>query len=1580
MRGLKGIALAVSTLLIAVLAPLAIDAATATPAWATTYSETAGGVAHTWTNYTNAGGTQGPSIAAYQTVQITCALTGFRVADGNTWWYQIASSPWSNQYYVSADAFYNDGQTGGSLLGTPFVDPAVPNCNNLGGRPETTGGVAHTWTDYTNAGGTQGPSIAAFQTVNITCALTGFRVVDGNTWWYQIASAPWSNQYYVSADAFYNNGQTSGSLLGTPFVDPAVPVCGSTPPPPPPPPPGITEQEGHFGVNTFQNYSNASGLGTRIGAGAYVGVSCKVYAPSIASVSPDGYWYLIASSPWNNQYYAPANTFMNGDPWGGPYSHNTDFSVPDCSGAPKSGAPAITLSQGSFYSFGYWYNISLSGFPANTTVIGECYDSVSPGGFHAFKVSTNGSGAGSTSASCISGDGPQHWVTANGVSSNLVAWGSGGGGGTSHISSPVSGNQGTAPPKSSKSTTCPVTQHPINCATGDFWHTFNDFAIPGRGVPLNFTHTYSSSASGTASRLGFGWTDSYNMSLTTNGTSVTVHEENGVTVTFVSDNNGHFTAPSYVLAALTSNSDGTYTFTRLPTQVHYIFSQFGQLISEVDRNGYATTLGYDSVGHLTSITDSSGRTLSLSYDGNQISQLTDPMGRSESFGYDSAGNLTSFTDANGGTWSFTYDTNHLMLTMTDPRGGGVTNVYDSSDRITSQTDAAGLVTTLSYTGDNSSSTGGTTTMTDPDGNVTVYNYQNLELMSVTHGFGTAQAATTSYTYDPNTLGITAVTDPNGHVTSYTYDAQGNLLTKTDALSHTTTYTYNDFNEPLTATDPLGKTTTYTYDANGNLLTKSGPVGDVTTNTYGDVSHPGDVTSTSDPDGRVTDFTYDTQDDVATKAVQRTNSITDTTQFVYDADGEQVCEASANAVAASVSCPPAGSPRVADTTTNAYDAKGEELSVTDANGHTTSYTYDGDGNRVSMTDPSNHTTSYTFDADNRLTKTTKPNGSAESTSYDGNDNATTTTDANGQVTNNSYDALNRLISSADPLGQTTSYSYDLAGNNTSMTNASGRVTSYGYDNASELTSISYSDGVTSNVTYTYDADGRRISLTDGTGTTKYSYDDNGRLTSVTNGSGAVVSYTYDGAGHVISITYPNSKKVTRTYDGAGNLVSVKDWLNHTTTFGYDGDANVTTQVTGSSPAVTDTFTYDPNDQLSSITDTAGSTTLQSFTYTRTPTDLVAAVTPLGAAATNYSYDPANQLTHDAQGPYAYDAAGNVTQLISKTPLAYNAGDELTTKGKGTTATKFSYDPEGERTTVTPPTGAATTYAYDQAGRLTHFTHGKTTASYAYNGDGLRTSKTVGTKVTPFTWDTSGSMPMLLSDGTTSYLYGPGGLPIESITKSGTVRFYHHDQLGSTTMLTSAAGTKVSTFTYTSYGTPRSGSGTNLRFGGQYRDAESGLYYLRARYYDPTYGRFLTVDPVVSATHTPYGYANDDPINFADPTGEFGWKAFNYIIGWVPVVGQVWGGGKAIVDTYKTVKTCNSDPSGAACHQAQNTALSDFAGLIPFGPGDVWSTFDYFGGPSLVTKAKNVVNNAIHASEGAISRQIDALNSSLTIRAC
>jgi hypothetical protein len=92
-------------------------------------------------------------------------------------------------------------------------------------RSEVSGGVAHTWSNPHLAGGRQGPELKGGESVLIACRLRGFKVQDGNVWWYLIDSPPWSRRFFVTADTFYNNGHTSGTLRGSAFVDPRVALC-----------------------------------------------------------------------------------------------------------------------------------------------------------------------------------------------------------------------------------------------------------------------------------------------------------------------------------------------------------------------------------------------------------------------------------------------------------------------------------------------------------------------------------------------------------------------------------------------------------------------------------------------------------------------------------------------------------------------------------------------------------------------------------------------------------------------------------------------------------------------------------------------------------------------------------------------------------------------------------------------------------------------------------------------------------------------------------------------------------------------------------------------------------------------------------------------------------------------------------------------------------------------------------------------------------------------------------------------------------------------------------------------------------
>jgi RHS repeat-associated protein len=148
-----------------------------------------------------------------------------------------------------------------------------------------------------------------------------------------------------------------------------------------------------------------------------------------------------------------------------------------------------------------------------------------------------------------------------------------------------------------------------------------------------------------------------------------------------------------------------------------------------------------------------------------------------------------------------------------------------------------------------------------------------------------------------------------------------------------------------------------------------------------------------------------------------------------------------------------------------------------------------------------------------------------------------------------------------------------------------------------------------------------------------------------------------------------------------------------------------------------------------------------------------------------------------------------------------------------------------------------------------------------------SKTVSGSNIQFLWDVAASVPLLLKEGSIAYVYGPGGLPLEQVNGS-TVLWLHHDQLGSTRLITDGSGSNQASYAYDAYGnlTANTGSITNpFRYGGQYQDAESGSYYLRARYYDPATGQFLSRDPVVATTREPYSYVQDNPLNGGDPTG-------------------------------------------------------------------------------------------------------------------
>ncbi len=120
----------------------------------------------------------------------------------------------------------------------------------------------------------------------------------------------------------------------------------------------------------------------------------------------------------------------------------------------------------------------------------------------------------------------------------------------------------------------------------------------------------------------------------------------------------------------------------------------------------------------------------------------------------------------------------------------------------------------------------------------------------------------------------------------------------------------------------------------------------------------------------------------------------------------------------------------------------------------------------------------------------------------------------------------------------------------------------------------------------------------------------------------------------------------------------------------------------------------------------------------------------------------------------------------------------------------------------------------------------------------------------------------------YVYGRCETTVEQINNStGTVTYLHHDQAGSTRLLTGSTGTVTGKCTYSPYGTPtcEGTTTTPLGYDGQYTSSDTGLVYLRNRAYDPATAQFLTVDPLVSISGAPYNYTGDNPVNYGDAVG-------------------------------------------------------------------------------------------------------------------
>jgi len=951
-----------------------------------------------------------------------------------------------------------------------------------------------------------------------------------------------------------------------------------------------------------------------------------------------------------------------------------------------------------------------------------------------------------------------------------------------------------------------------------------------------------------------------------------------------------------------------------------------------DRRGNPTIYEYDSRGNITHETNfpvingtvQAVQTLRTYDADSQMTSETLPDGTLNTYTYDVRGNITGEVRDSGGlnlTHSYTYDSAGRMLSHSDARGNEKSWTYDAQGKLIIRSDRIGYAWLNTYDG-----AGNRIRETGPLGNYTLIEYNvlgnvtakerydssdvRLRRMEYTYDAngnklsqtvivsigGTPTAATTTYTYNGNSQLLTQ-TDPLGHVAQMEYDAIGNRITEIDGLGERTEYTYNvlgkvaridypdgtasiygydvDYNRDA-VTDLNGNTVTYLYDAANRIIHVGYPDGSNRVKQY---DSAGNLVTEIDEAGNRTDHAYDS-----------TGRRSSTTQpLVYDA----VAGANTQPV-----------------TAYEYDANGNRSAVADANGNRTEYTFDAenrktltlypDGNtatsvynpagmEIRSTDPMGLTTEYEYDALSRLVKSSLPPPTAgdprSDTLFGFNEagNLVSQTDANGHTTLYTYDLAGNRASRTLPGGESEGFTYDAANRLVGHTDFNGNLTTFGNDERGRRTTTLYHDG--SSLLVTYNGMGERLSVVDSRGATNYDYDTRNRLVRRSDPDGLTLDYAYTVINRLASVTTSGGRTTSHSYDALGRLLSTTAAEGGATAFGYDpvGNLVLSEQANGTSAE----HVYNSRNQLTSLHNRySDNNIISAYVYTLNNNGLRLRIDELMGNAVDYVYDDNSRLIRETRvganaydHQYSYDAVGNRTEVDKDgaiTAYTYNVNDRMTSAGAAT----YSYDANGNLIS-TSEAGDTSSFEYNAADRMVRATvPGGAVTDYVYDGDGIRVSRTDASGTTRYLVDgrnqTGVAQVIEELDGggalQVNYTYG---MDLLSQNRSGASSYYHADGLGSVRGLTNGAENLTDTYLYDAYGNEVAATGStdnSYRFVGEQYDPNIGFYYLRARYYDPTSGRFTSMDPASGDPQSPislhrYLYANDNPVNYVDPTGEF-----------------------------------------------------------------------------------------------------------------
>ncbi len=874
------------------------------------------------------------------------------------------------------------------------------------------------------------------------------------------------------------------------------------------------------------------------------------------------------------------------------------------------------------------------------------------------------------------------------------------------------------------------------------------------------------------------------------------------------------------------------------------FNPSGLLMAKISPFGATTTFVY-SGGRLASVTSPTGHFYTLSYDGNdKLSAIADSAGRTTLFTV--AGGDLTVVDGAEGVRTFGYDADHLLTEQIGVRNERSTYGYENG-RVTSAISYESDGTTVLreryfYPSALAGEAGlaianGLGTILAPipvaasnidymvDGRGTVHEHE-IDGMGNTIRESNG-AVETLFTYDEQRR-MTSIVRSSGWQTHYDYDDKGRLTTVHErnggTLYATITREYEGLNGRLSReVDAEGRERLYEYDASGRLTRVQDNLGDDVAFFYGSVAHPSLVTGTERGDAFVT-TSYDVHGNLA----MTTDALGRVTTYVHDP---------LTGLLSSTTTPELR------TATVSYDAMNRIVASTGGPDGDIGFEYSGSViTEVGL--PGGETIMMTYDGLGRRVSRVDANGEVELFEYDNEGALVSHRNRADQLTLLDRDDRGQLVSKVRPDGSVTLFDFDDFGNLTWAENSHSTIEIQRdfLGRASLVRSVLDFQGtgappVEHELSYTYDRTGRRLTMADANGTYSYGYDPVGRLATVSDPFTNSWTYSYDALGRLAQLIRANGVTTEYGYDVGSQLVSIEHQDGTLANLianlydGYDLDGLVTDETLVSGVA-SSSWLYDYDDRAR-LTNADAS---ESFG------DALVNVTSL--------FDSANRITSDSEYSYTHDTDGRMT-----------VRDEVS----GEASDLFEYDTDGQLTNLqqtglvlgSPQVTLDVRYYYDPLGRRIAKEINGIRSVYLYDGERLIEEldhRDLSRRV---------------------YVHGRGNNePLAVIDRvGGETHFYHHDRLGSVRGLTDETGGLSQLYVYDAFGSlvQELASGLYQPFGfiARERDRESGLTFMRARYYVPQLGRFLSEDPLgLLAGENFYVYSHGDPVNRRDPSGQQG----------------------------------------------------------------------------------------------------------------